>query len=90
MFIVLFWCIAWLRIRMMIYALNSNVAPHLTGFWLKFFVKILETPLIGSLVISHLKKENKMIEVCVLGCVVLHFVVPILVIVWAEKFILLF
>lgn len=69
---------------MMIYALNSNVAPHLTGFWLKFFVKILETPLIGSLVISNLKKENGIIEVCVSGGVVV-IVVSILVIGWAEK-----
>ncbi|KAL3614418.1 hypothetical protein CASFOL_042492 [Castilleja foliolosa] len=37
-------------------------APHLTGFWLKFFVKLLEAPLIGSAIISQLKKENKMIE----------------------------
>lgn len=71
---------------MMIYALNSNVAPHLTGFWLKFFVKILETPLIGSLVISNLKKENGIIEVCVSGGVVVVVVVSILVIGWAEKF----
>ncbi|KAL5541242.1 hypothetical protein UlMin_042715 [Ulmus minor] len=37
-------------------------APHLTGFVFKLFVKILEAPLIGSLIISHLKKENKMDE----------------------------
>lgn len=70
---------------MMIDALNSNVAPHLTGFWLKFFVKILETPLIGSLVISNLTKENGITEVCVSGGVVV-VVVSILVIGWAEKF----
>ncbi|KAL8541704.1 hypothetical protein ACS0TY_002823 [Phlomoides rotata] len=37
-------------------------APHLTGIGLKLFVKLVETPLIGSLIISRLKKENKMIE----------------------------
>lgn len=40
-------------------------APHLTGIGLKLFVKLLETPLIGSLIISHLKKENKMLEASV-------------------------
>lgn len=38
-------------------------APHLTGFRLKLFVKLLEAPLVGSLIISNLKKENKMVEV---------------------------
>ncbi|KAJ6777370.1 TRANSAMIDASE [Salix koriyanagi] len=37
-------------------------APHLTGLKFKLFVKLLETPLIGPLIISHLKKENNMIE----------------------------
>ncbi|CAI0401047.1 unnamed protein product [Linum tenue] len=37
-------------------------APHLTGNVFRFFIKLLESPLIGPLVISHLKKENKMIE----------------------------
>ncbi|KAK6136437.1 hypothetical protein DH2020_029793 [Rehmannia glutinosa] len=44
------------------YQYEKIEAPHVTGFWLKFFVKLLEAPLIGSLIISHLKKENKMIE----------------------------
>ncbi|KAK4491180.1 hypothetical protein RD792_001911 [Penstemon davidsonii] len=44
------------------YQYDNIEAPHLTGFWLKFFVKLLEAPLIGSLIISNLKKENKMIE----------------------------
>ncbi|KAL6515377.1 hypothetical protein OROHE_019009 [Orobanche hederae] len=44
------------------YQYEKIEAPHLTGFWLKFFVKLLEAPVIGSLIISHLKKENKMIE----------------------------
>ncbi|KAF9665864.1 hypothetical protein SADUNF_Sadunf16G0169100 [Salix dunnii] len=37
-------------------------APHLTGLTFKLFVKLLETPLVGPLIISHLKKENKMNE----------------------------
>ncbi|KAK6156743.1 hypothetical protein DH2020_010991 [Rehmannia glutinosa] len=44
------------------YQYEKIEAPHVTGFLLKFFVKLLEAPLIGSLIISHLKKENKMIE----------------------------
>ncbi|XP_023764778.1 fatty acid amide hydrolase [Lactuca sativa] len=35
-------------------------APHITGLLLKFFVKLVEMPLIGSLLIGHLKKQNKM------------------------------
>lgn len=37
-------------------------APHITGPLLKFFVKLVELPLIGSLIIGHLKKQNKMNE----------------------------
>ncbi|CAK7330355.1 unnamed protein product [Dovyalis caffra] len=37
-------------------------APHLTGLTFKLFVKFLEIPVIGPLVISHLKKQNKMVE----------------------------
>lgn len=37
-------------------------APHLTGFWLKLFVKVVESSIIGPLIISRLKKENKMVE----------------------------
>ncbi|XP_071685928.1 fatty acid amide hydrolase-like [Rutidosis leptorrhynchoides] len=37
-------------------------APHITGLALKFFVKLVELPLIGSLIIGHLKKQNKMNE----------------------------
>ncbi|XP_024018843.1 fatty acid amide hydrolase [Morus notabilis] len=37
-------------------------APHLTGFGLKFFVGIFETPGIGPLIMSVLKKQNKMVE----------------------------
>ncbi|XP_065869684.1 fatty acid amide hydrolase [Euphorbia lathyris] len=38
-------------------------APHVTGIGFKFFVKILELPVIGSLIISFLKKENNMNEI---------------------------
>lgn len=37
-------------------------APHLTGFWLKFFVRILEAPVIGSFIIHYMKKQNKIVE----------------------------
>ncbi|XWS68189.1 hypothetical protein CRYUN_Cryun04dG0069800 [Craigia yunnanensis] len=37
-------------------------APHLTGLMLKLFVRIVEAPVIGSLIISYLKKQNKMVE----------------------------
>ncbi|KAF3435859.1 hypothetical protein FNV43_RR22951 [Rhamnella rubrinervis] len=37
-------------------------APHLTGFVFKFFVWIAEMPLIGPLIVSVLKKQNKMVE----------------------------
>lgn len=37
-------------------------APHVTGIWLKLFVILLEAPIIGSMIISHLKKENKIVE----------------------------
>lgn len=37
-------------------------APHLTGYWLKFFVRVVESSIIGPLIISHMKKKNKMVE----------------------------
>ncbi|XWS63056.1 hypothetical protein CRYUN_Cryun06bG0064100 [Craigia yunnanensis] len=37
-------------------------APHLTGLMLKLFVRIVEAPVIGSLIITFLKKQNKMVE----------------------------
>ncbi|XVE49415.1 hypothetical protein DITRI_Ditri01bG0080900 [Diplodiscus trichospermus] len=37
-------------------------APHLTGLMLKLFVRLIEAPVIGSLIISFLKKQNKMVE----------------------------
>ncbi|XP_050210415.1 fatty acid amide hydrolase isoform X2 [Mercurialis annua] len=38
-------------------------APHLTGWGFKLFVHLLEAPVIGSLIMSNLKKENKMNEI---------------------------
>lgn len=38
-------------------------APHLTGFMLKLFVKLLEAPVIGPLIADHLKKQNQINEV---------------------------
>ncbi|XP_057465407.1 fatty acid amide hydrolase-like isoform X2 [Actinidia eriantha] len=35
-------------------------APHMAGLSLKLFVKLIEAPWIGSLIISYLKKQNKM------------------------------
>ncbi|KAJ8768980.1 hypothetical protein K2173_023975 [Erythroxylum novogranatense] len=37
-------------------------APHLTGWIFKLFVRFLEAPVIGSLIISYLKKQNKINE----------------------------
>lgn len=37
-------------------------APHLTGFLFRFFVRLLEAPFIGPLLLTHLKKENKINE----------------------------
>ena len=41
-------------------------APHLTGFVFRLFVRILELPLIGPIIINVLKKQNKIDQVCVL------------------------
>ncbi|XP_055816035.1 fatty acid amide hydrolase-like isoform X2 [Solanum dulcamara] len=37
-------------------------APHLTGFWFKFFVNLIEVPGIGSLIVNRLKNDNKIDE----------------------------
>ncbi|KAG4164955.1 hypothetical protein ERO13_A13G049200v2 [Gossypium hirsutum] len=37
-------------------------APHLTGSMLKLFVRMVEAPVLGSLIMSFLKKQNKMVE----------------------------
>ncbi|XP_004230539.1 fatty acid amide hydrolase [Solanum lycopersicum] len=38
-------------------------APHLTGFWFKLFVKVIEAPVIGSFIASHLKEKNGITEI---------------------------
>ncbi|KAJ4759942.1 Glutamyl-tRNA(Gln) amidotransferase subunit A [Rhynchospora pubera] len=37
-------------------------APHLTGFSLKLFVWLMESPVLGPLIISALKNQNKMTQ----------------------------
>uniref|UniRef100_A0A7N2MXI0 Amidase domain-containing protein n=2 Tax=Quercus lobata TaxID=97700 RepID=A0A7N2MXI0_QUELO len=37
-------------------------APHLTGSVFKLFVRIVESRVLGSLIVSHLKRQNKMVE----------------------------
>ncbi|KAJ8764730.1 hypothetical protein K2173_009115 [Erythroxylum novogranatense] len=37
-------------------------APRLTGWMIKLFVRMLEAPVVGPLIISKLKKQNKMDE----------------------------
>ncbi|XAR52992.1 N-(long-chain-acyl)ethanolamine deacylase [Bertholletia excelsa] len=37
-------------------------APHLVGLTLKLFVKLIEFPFIGPLIIRYLKKQNKIVE----------------------------
>ncbi|MBA0815663.1 hypothetical protein Gohar_000423 [Gossypium harknessii] len=42
--------------------LGCFAAPHLTGLMLKLFVRMVEAPVLGSLIMSFLKKQNKMVE----------------------------
>ncbi|PPS20231.1 hypothetical protein GOBAR_AA00357 [Gossypium barbadense] len=44
------------------YEKETIQAPHLMGSILKLFVRIIEIPIIGSLIISFMKKENNMVE----------------------------
>ncbi|KAJ4843118.1 hypothetical protein Tsubulata_002902 [Turnera subulata] len=44
------------------YEVEVVKAPHLTGLAFKLFVKILETPLVGPLIMSNLKKQNGMTQ----------------------------
>ncbi|XP_024966040.1 LOW QUALITY PROTEIN: fatty acid amide hydrolase [Cynara cardunculus var. scolymus] len=37
-------------------------APDITGLWAWIFVKLLEMPLIGSVILTYLKKQNKIQE----------------------------
>lgn len=41
-------------------------APHLTGFMLKLFVKLLEAPVVGPFITDQLKKQNHINEVVIL------------------------
>ncbi|TMX04933.1 hypothetical protein EJD97_003718 [Solanum chilense] len=34
-------------------------APHLTGFWLKLFVMLIEAPIIGSMILNLVKNKNR-------------------------------
>ncbi|PHT41705.1 Fatty acid amide hydrolase [Capsicum baccatum] len=44
--------------------ISENIqAPHLTGLWFKLFVKLIEVPGIGSLIVNYLKNENKFDEI---------------------------
>ncbi|XP_016539352.2 fatty acid amide hydrolase isoform X3 [Capsicum annuum] len=45
------------------YISESIQAPHLTGLWFKLFVKLIEVPGIGSLIVNYLKNENKFDEI---------------------------
>ncbi|KAG9132560.1 hypothetical protein Leryth_008470, partial [Lithospermum erythrorhizon] len=45
------------------YQYEQIQAPHLTGIWFKLFVKLMELPFIGSMIVNHLKNENKMTEI---------------------------
>ncbi|XP_027112749.1 fatty acid amide hydrolase [Coffea eugenioides] len=44
------------------YEFEQVQAPHLTGFSLKLLVGLLEAPFIGPMLISHLKKQNRVVE----------------------------
>ncbi|KAL5704732.1 hypothetical protein ACHQM5_023118 [Ranunculus cassubicifolius] len=37
-------------------------APHLSGFGLKLFVKLLEAPVIGTFLTNHLKIQNRIVQ----------------------------
>ncbi|XP_010484225.1 PREDICTED: fatty acid amide hydrolase-like isoform X1 [Camelina sativa] len=45
------------------YKAEEIKGPHLTGFSFKLFVNILEAPLIGPLIVDHLKKDNGMTKI---------------------------
>lgn len=38
-------------------------APHVTGLLLKTFVNLIETPLVGPVIMSQIKKQNKMNQI---------------------------
>ncbi|XP_015158274.1 fatty acid amide hydrolase-like isoform X3 [Solanum tuberosum] len=41
------------------YTTQKIQAPYLTGFWLKLFVMLAETPIIGSMIMIFLQKMNR-------------------------------
>ncbi|XP_047320109.1 fatty acid amide hydrolase-like isoform X1 [Impatiens glandulifera] len=45
------------------YETEAIQAPHLTGTTLKLFVRLIEMPAIGPLIISHIKKQNRTDEI---------------------------
>lgn len=45
------------------YEFQQIKSPHLTGFMLKLFVKLLEAPVIGPFITHHLKQQNGINEV---------------------------
>ena len=42
---------------------SIDAAPDMSGLWVWIFVKLLEMPLIGSVILTYLKKQNKIQEV---------------------------
>ncbi|XP_049397724.1 fatty acid amide hydrolase-like [Solanum stenotomum] len=45
------------------YTTQRVQAPHLTGFWLKLFVMLIEAPIIGSMILILLKNKNRITEI---------------------------
>ncbi|XP_047322897.1 fatty acid amide hydrolase-like isoform X2 [Impatiens glandulifera] len=41
----------------------ESAAPHLTGTTLKLFVRLIEMPVIGHLIIWHMKKQNRIDQI---------------------------
>lgn len=66
-FLFLFFFTFWLQTMLFwILIVGLFAAPDITGIWLRIFVMLLEMPLIGSVILSYLKKQNKIQEVCLL------------------------
>lgn len=59
----------YIKVNIMVLSCNfvyvCVVAPHLTGFMLKLFVKLLEAPVFGPFITDHLKKQNHINEVLI-------------------------
>ncbi|XP_031127238.1 fatty acid amide hydrolase-like isoform X1 [Ipomoea triloba] len=45
------------------YTPENIIAPHVTGFWLKLLVKLIEAPMIGSFIINQMRKNNRVPEI---------------------------